>query len=748
MMRIYLLELCVLLAGASELQLRVDTRTGAFNISYGGSLWLSGGEYRVGRLSSSAGSLALRGVAHSQGRDSLGDYAATTLSWASSQSQDGEVLMSTSFREYASDRGALVFEQEFPSKVDLTLTNDTSLAAGTVFPGFLRKSGTPDLPCFAYHGLFPALRPCTLSSYAETWEGGVPLVIYKTEKNLPMVVFSPLDNAMAHHMAHGPDFFGAGVKATAQEIPAGWRQRFLLSAGEGVNAGMMAWGDRMLRFNGKPRVDNRYRDKVHGTIGFWTDNGGYYHYSIGNSSLGSTYEEVLPKVKAYHDSIGVPFGHWQFDSWFYPKDGKVNPGGGGSAVTNWTALPSVFPHGMAYIQSKLKVPMVMHNRQWSEHSDYMHNWTDIEWYTAGSAAIPKDPVKFFKRFFTQQKGWGLSMYEQDWMNLEYEKSKALQRNLTLADLWLRGMAVGAAGGNLTVQYCMPLPNEVLAAAGFPEVTNARATGDYLHGKDQWAIGSTAIFYWALGILPFKDGFYSSSLKQTGGQTEGPETHPDREALMATLSAAMVGPMDGIYLLNKSRVMATCRKDGLVLKPDRPLTTPDACFLRRQPLCQVYETHSDVSGLGRVHYYFNNDGAAPLLAEEVYADLTQQHVVYNWYTGTLALLTASNKLEAGYEGHTYALVTPVQMGWAFIGEVATYVSASSARFPAVAVEPDRLHARVRRAPGESVRVCVARVPTLKMICQVVTSGIEEDAFLVFMAWEWEEAAAPRQEELIV
>ena len=59
---------------------------------------------------------------------------------------------------------------------------------------------------------------------------------------------------------------------------------------------------------------------------------------------------MLPKVKAYHESLGVPFGHWQFDYWFYPKDGGVNPGGGGGAVTNWTALPDVFPSGMAGIQ--------------------------------------------------------------------------------------------------------------------------------------------------------------------------------------------------------------------------------------------------------------------------------------------------------------------------------------------------------------------------------------------------------------
>jgi hypothetical protein len=59
---------------------------------------------------------------------------------------------------------------------------------------------------------------------------------------------------------------------------------------------MMAWRDRMLKYTGKPRAD-MYLDEVHSTIGFWTDNGGYYHYSIGNNkSLGSNYEEVLPKV--------------------------------------------------------------------------------------------------------------------------------------------------------------------------------------------------------------------------------------------------------------------------------------------------------------------------------------------------------------------------------------------------------------------------------------------------------------------
>ena len=45
------------------------------------------------------------------------------------------------------------------------------------------------------------------------------------------------------------------------EIPSGWSQLFLLSAGSGITDGMMAWGDRMLKFTGKPSADP-YQDQV------------------------------------------------------------------------------------------------------------------------------------------------------------------------------------------------------------------------------------------------------------------------------------------------------------------------------------------------------------------------------------------------------------------------------------------------------------------------------------------------------
>ena len=46
-------------------------------------------------------------------------------------------------------------------------------------------------------------------------------------------------------------------------------------------------------------------------------------------------------------------------------------------------------------------------------------------------------------------------YEQDWMCTEYDGVDALQENITMGDLWLLGMATGAASSNRTVQFCMP-----------------------------------------------------------------------------------------------------------------------------------------------------------------------------------------------------------------------------------------------------------------------------------------------------
>ena len=415
----------------------------------------------------------------------------------------------------------------------------------------------------------------------------------------------------------------------------------------------------------------------------------------------------------------------------------------GGATVNWTTLPSVFPSGMAHFQKDVlhQIPLVLHNRHWSMHSDYIRNWTDLPWYSGPGTAIPVDSAAFFTRFFTQQQQWGLSMYEQDWMCTQYDTNEALQTNISLADLWLQGMAIGAASQNLTIQYCMPYANQILAAVGRKEVTNARATGDYWPSTNQWTIGGTSMFYWALGILPFKDGFFSSNLPQTGCLPKGPELRPNLQALMSTLSGAMVGVMDGIYLMNLTRVMHTCRKDGVILKPDRPVVVSDACFYKNPQSrgalvqswdpasCFVYLTHSDIKGLGRVIYLFQNDThvITPFLVAHLEAYKSSSYAVYNWYTREVHLLDNSTVLSVtpGYEGHSYCMLTPIMgTGWIFIGEVDKYVTASRKRIDWVSLSDDEqtLDVQVQGVSGEEIQLCVSHLSELKLICSRV--GFEE------------------------
>eukprot|EP00505_MAST-04D_sp_SCG-Rhode-Island_P001065 Stramenopile-MAST_4_protein_1065 len=711
---------------------------GAFQIEHDGNPWLEGGEVAVGNCSKSEGTLvSASGQVITKGIDQMGEYDAVTLKWAKKE-DPRRVVLHTSFRTYPHDDGFVVFEQYFPSTLTLDDLGVTNASAITSFPSFQRKGVMVgrDLDCFAYHGVFPALEKCRMSTYKETHQGGAPLVIYDShDPTLPSVVFSPLNFPKAHHMTSTEQFVGAGVKATVTEIPKGHSQLFLLSGGTGINKGMMEWGDRVLNFTGKTRA-NLYHDSTHSTIGFWTDNGGYYHYSTGTDKS-KTYMDVLPEVRAYHEKIGIPFGHWQFDSWFYPKDGGVNPVGGGGAVTNWTNMPSVFPdnrsiNGMVDIQSKLKMPMVMHNRQWSSRSDYIKN-LPFEWYISKKAAVPKDPLAFFSWFFRQQEGWGLTMYEQDWMCTEYDEVEALQTNLTLGDMWLEGMATGVERSNRTQQYCMPYPNDVLSAAAYQSVTNARATGDYFHTNrftvhDNWAIGSTSLFYWAIGILPFKDGFYSSTNKQVGGQTVGPEQNPDRECLMATLSGAMVGPMDGIGLLNKTRLMTSCRSDGYVLKPDKPVSTSDACFLGEDATpetCYIYTTYSDAHSAGRIHYVYNN--ANESMSDNVIDSGGERFVTYNWYTKDIAPLEKQNYFAPGYENHVYVIVAPIIAdSWAFVGDPTKYVTAATLRFRSVEISAAYLTAEVMGMKDERVNVCAVKTGNMKLVCKSIvfaSAGLE-------------------------
>ena len=95
---------------------------------------------------------------------------------------------------------------------------------------------------------------------------------------------------------------------------------------------------------------------------YWTDNGACYYYYSGKNY--SNYEELLVAVKEDADSSGIPFRYVQLDSWWYFK-------GKGGGVKNWTAMPDIFPNGIASMVEKTGWPVVGHNRYWYGRSMWL-----------------------------------------------------------------------------------------------------------------------------------------------------------------------------------------------------------------------------------------------------------------------------------------------------------------------------------------------------------------------------------------
>lgn len=162
------------------------------------------------------------------------------------------------------------------------------------------------------------------------------------------------------------------------------------------------------------------------------------------------------------------------------------------------------------------------------------------------------------------------------------------------------MGEGASSNDVGVLYCCAEPNIHMNGVTVPSAYAVRSSPDYVWGAGnaaiqlptvQWAIGPDAAFHWlGLGLLPYKDTFISNATSTqksgrswTDDQKMWPsfsgfhETGAQTHALMSLLSMAHVTFGDAVGETNKTLIMQLIRKDGMLLKADRPATAIDGQF---------------------------------------------------------------------------------------------------------------------------------------------------------------------------
>jgi hypothetical protein len=530
-----------------------------------------------------------------------------------------------------------------------------------------------------------------------------PVVMYND--NLDAVIISPLDNFLASMQAPEAGEWRCGFGGMIEKIPAGTTHKVLVVRGHGINATMLKWGDLLRAWYQHERPD-AYADVGLAYLGYWTDNGAYYYYK---TEKGMNYEDTLLKVKQDAEERGIPYGYVQLDSWWYPKartNNLLSAFRGGSLL--WEPIPELFPSGLTVFQKKLGLPLEAHNRWYNQDTPYCQRYECVYGRGAKRPALPIDP-KFWDEIMDNAVNYGVKVYEQDWLITQMNMIPWLRSGLHNAESWFDAMAHAASARGLTMQLCMASPEFFLQQVKHDNITQVRGSDDYQAGilKDYYwpNFHTTSMFAYAVGLWPFKDNFQSAP----GQRLVRSEKWPLEEALISILSAGLVGPSDRIGKADPALLMRTCRKDGVLLKPDRPATPIDLMFLdTKKPWIVTTGSSHEIGETGYLAA-FNIKPAKTLDTSVTLADLglAGDYAAYNWRTHELKL--GADRIEFGKmpqnDGFYYVLCPMLPNGMAVIGETDKFVTLSRKRFPRVAFENGALTIDIAGVPGEQVSLSV-------------------------------------------
>jgi len=528
-----------------------------------------------------------------------------------------------------------------------------------------------------------------------------PVVLYNDK--LQALVFSPLDHFLAAIQSPERGEWLCGFEGEVERIPAGTVYRTLIVQGQGITQTLLRWGELLQAWHGhqRPSAD---ADVGLQYLGYWTDNGAMYYY---RTAPGLNYHQTLMAVRKDGIERDIPYGYFQIDSWWYPKaEGKGLLSAARGGALRWEPIPEMFPQGLPAFQQELKLPLVAHNRWYDRNSPYCQRYECVYGEGDRNAALPIDP-EFWDEIMGNAVKYGVRVYEQDWLDTQYDMIPWLRSGLGHAESWFDTLVKTAAGHGLTMQLCMASPGFFLEQVKFPNVTTVRASGDYLAGLPKtffWRdFHQTSLFAYAVGLWPFKDNFQSAS----GQRRVRNERWPYEEALISILSAGMVGPSDRIGAADRELLMKTCRRDGVLLKPDRPAFPIDLMFLdtRKPWIVTTRSSHS----IGDTYYLaaFNILGQTDSDRSVSLADLglTGKYLLYNYRTGRAGPEPALIKFgRLPLNDAFYCVLCPLlENGAALIGETAKFVTMSRKRFPSARFAEGKLKLEVEGVPGEEVVV---------------------------------------------
>eukprot|EP00040_Diaphanoeca_grandis_P039050 m.258025 g.258025 ORF g.258025 m.258025 type:complete len:1139 (+) comp36016_c0_seq1:75-3491(+) len=591
-----------------------------------------------------------------------------------------------------------------------------------------------------------------------------------------------------------------GVVGSMKSIPAGHHSESIIHFGfDGINKAYHDWGATLLKYHDKtPTTFDANLMVSH--LGYSTT--ANYFYSTEGATVddkgklipGLTFQQTIIDVYDDAERKKIPYRYFLLDSWWY---GEYDHSGSGMYSWDESSAKETdelnpkgrFPNGLAFLHNRLggragAGNFVQHMGKWRSDTHYAKvpewGWTTHVRQGSNDSLLSAgwtDSAAFYDSLYGNATDWGLIAAKHD----------HVQENIPLVDKAME--EIGYIGRVLKAEHDGLRAHGASVMCGgytmigwmnsvrLPGVTHARVSMDYAcwnNGSENpnngckrgmgnyfdFNTGPPSMLSWALGILPYKDSFFSSS-DFTGPEacmsclfSNWSEPYPRVQAIVSSLSAGPIAPGDAISKENRSLIMMTARSDGVLLKPDRPATPIDSYWSVRAfgtsqhgPHGELWATETSVAcGDGVLkctyHYAFGTmleSEYTLTLSELVKAgsswtsnDLgqnTKEYIVWDLaksVTSAVVLGTEPLRFARGedYGSATYFIVCPVLAnGWSILGEVDKIIPLSQQRILSIVPNMHGVMINLIGAPNEQV-IMAAWTPekTVKTFhCHISESG---------------------------
>lgn len=675
---------------------------GTYNLKYNGESWLGPGifsVYDMGRWYMSQRQLSTKSMYDptlecfkdeelfisniTQGIDNdiLGENEFISVQWGICNTG---IEIVTGFRMYK-DNPYIMFFQKFPRGFK-NYANGNWRMPSVIFPQFRTNDyeGRTDLYSWSSGGMFSHKAAYGSASTI----GGTVDVLMLSDTQYNSMIISPYSNYLSATQQSGPfpgsntmsnAYINCGIQGLAEEIPEGYEHSHIIAVGKGINNTFKKWGEALLFRSGKP-IPSKYKDITLKYLTYWDDYGSYYCQNGFKETGFASYEDIIIGLEKDARENGLNIGAYQvldLDQLRYTE-----------AI--FEPRVDLFPHGLKWLTEKLQKPLMAYITWHYPNGPYREKYHFFQCDERGYIPTYGMGDVFYSREYwdytaDKLKTWGCIFLQHDFLNV-YEGDRVMMAGVNNMEEYFKNLAKAMYDSNITMQYCMQLTRNILESTENHTMISLQGTWDHHAHKTKTAnVEANDNYTWK--HLLFMNTLYGSLGIWPARDNVQPLADPNgyEDILLSNLTA---GPVELGHRIGESfpeLLRKTFREgDGLLLKPDRPITPIDRCYIEGGV---IGYTESDIC---QTKWYYvlslPSSGFCPeFTCHDLYA--SGLHVVYNYRTGNAAVRNECEPVRLCREAkHEYFIVAPVlPNGMAVIGDTDKFVTMADKRIDSVTAD---------------------------------------------------------------